>query len=112
VRKVHEQQVEEIMVQLVTQARPARPLPSRHHREYASSTHRALRCAMQVLTGKEEQRDICSIGLKTVVLEMPGAMAGTAVRQLAPKLVSGMAAGVHVAPGVVAGSAVGPPRFR
>ena len=49
---------------------------------------------MQVLTGKEEQRDICSIGLKTVVLEMPGAMAVTAVRQLAPKLVSGTAAGV------------------
>ena len=47
---------------------------------------------MQVLTGKEEQRDICSIGLKTVVLEMPGAMAVTAVRQLAPKLVSGMPA--------------------
>ena len=66
---------------------------------------------MQVLTGKEEQRDICSIGLKTVVLEMPGAMAVTAVRQLAPKLVSGIAAGVHVAPGVVVGSAIGPPRF-
>ena len=66
---------------------------------------------MQVLTGKEEQRDICSIGLKTVVLEMPGAMAVTAVRQLAPKLVSGMPAGVHVAPGVVVGSAIGPARF-
>ena len=65
---------------------------------------------MQVLTGKEEQRDICSIGLKTVVLEMPGAMAVTAVRQLAPKLVSGMPAGVHVARGVVVGSAIGPPR--
>ena len=63
VRKVHEQQVEDIMVQLV----------------------------QQVLTGKEEQRDICSIGLKTVVLEIPGAMATTAVRQLAPKLVSGVA---------------------
>ena len=49
---------------------------------------------MQVLTGKEEQRDICSIGLKTVVLEMPGAMAVTAVRQLAPKLVSGVPAAV------------------
>ena len=49
---------------------------------------------MQVLTGKEEQRDICSIGLKTVVLEMPGAMAVTAVRQLAPKLVSGIPAAV------------------
>jgi len=66
---------------------------------------------MQVLTGKEEQRDICSIGLKTVVLEMPGAMAVTAVRQLAPKLVSGMPAGVHVARGVVVGSAIGPPGF-
>jgi len=63
VRKVHEQQVEDIMVQLV----------------------------QQVLTGKEEQRDICSIGLKTVVLEMPQAIAITAVRQLAPKLVSGVA---------------------
>ena len=73
VRKVHEQQVEEIMVQLVT----------------------------QVLTGKEEQRDICSIGLKTVVLEMPQAMAVTAVRQLAPKLVSGMAADVNMAPALV-----------
>ena len=39
---------------------------------------------MQVLTGKEEQRDICSIGLKTVVLEMPGAMAVTAVRSSRP----------------------------
>ena len=49
---------------------------------------------MQVLTGKEEQRDICSIGLKTVVLEMSLTMATTAVRQLAPKLVSGAAAAV------------------
>ena len=92
-RKVHEQQVEEIMVQLVTQARAARPLPVPAP-PVSRLTHRALRCAMQVLTGKEEQRDICSIGLKTVVLEMPGAMAVTAVRQLAPKLVSGMPAAV------------------
>ena len=83
------------MVQLVTQARAARPLPMPAPLvSKPISTHRALRCAMQVLTGKEEQRDICSIGLKTVVLEMPGAMAVTAVRQLAPKLVSGMPAGV------------------
>lgn len=43
-----------------------------------------------VLTGKEEQRDICSIGLKTVVLEVPQSMATAAVRHLAPKLVSGV----------------------
>ena len=60
---MHEQQVEDIMVQLIG----------------------------QVLTGKEEQRDICSIGLKTVVLEIPQSMAASAVRQLAPKLVSGVA---------------------
>ena len=66
---------------------------------------RTLRCAMQVLTGKEEQRDICSIGLKTVVLEMPQIMAVTAVRQLAPKLVSGMAADVNMAPALVGDSA-------
>jgi hypothetical protein len=43
-----------------------------------------------VLTGKEEQRDICAIGLKTVVLEMPSSMGGTAVRQLVPRLVQGV----------------------
>jgi len=63
VRKVHEAQVEDIMLQLI----------------------------QLVLTGKEEQRDISSIGLKTVVLEMPASMGHTAVRQLAPKLVSGVA---------------------
>ena len=51
-----------------------------------------------MLTGQEEQRDTCSIGLKTVVLEMPQAMAVTAVQQLTPKLVSGMAADVNMAP--------------
>ena len=62
VRKVHGQLVEEIMVELVK----------------------------DVLTGKEDQRDICSIGLKTVVLEMPQTMALSAVRHLAPKLVEGL----------------------
>ena len=99
-RKVHEKEVEEIMVTLVTQARAGRMTAFAMHRgvEYAPRT---LRCAMQVLTGKEEQRDICSIGLKTVVLEMPQVMAETAVRQLAPKLVSGMAADVNMAPALV-----------
>jgi len=62
VRKVHDDLVDNIMVEL---------------------------CG-QVLTGKEEQRDICSIGLKTVVLEMPHSMAQAAVRQLTPKLISGI----------------------
>jgi hypothetical protein len=67
---------------------------------------------MQVLTGKEEQRDICSIGLKTVVLEMPQVMAVTAVRQLAPKLVSGLLADVNTAPALVGRQrAISPPRF-
>ena len=61
VRKVHDMLVEEVMVELV----------------------------QDVLTGKEEQRDICSIGLKTVVLEMPQTMALSAVRHLSPKLVRG-----------------------
>ena len=43
-----------------------------------------------VLTGSEEQRDICSIGLKTVVLEMPPTMANSAIRQLTPQLISGV----------------------
>jgi len=62
VRKVHDQQVDEIMVELVN----------------------------QVLKGKEEQRDICSIGLKTVVVEMPASAGQQAVRQLTPRLVSGI----------------------
>tara|TARA_B110001452_G_scaffold18888_1_gene15310 strand:+ start:241 stop:3870 length:3630 start_codon:yes stop_codon:yes gene_type:complete len=62
VRKVHELQVQDIMVQLV----------------------------QLVLTGKEEQRDISSIGLKTVVLEMPQSMGAAAIRQLSPQLVSGV----------------------
>ena len=43
-----------------------------------------------VLTGTEEQRDICSIGLKTVVLEMPPSMANLAIRHLTPKLIQGV----------------------
>ena len=43
-----------------------------------------------ILTGKDEQRDIGAIGLKTVVLEMPSNMAAIAVHQLAGKLVSGV----------------------
>ena len=35
-----------------------------------------------VLEGKEEQRDICAIALKTVVVEMPSSMGGAAARQL------------------------------
>ena len=44
----------------------------------------------QVLSGTEEQRDICSIGLKTVVLEMPASMAASAIRQLTPQLIAGV----------------------
>jgi cullin-associated NEDD8-dissociated protein 1 len=62
VRKVHEARVEEVMAELCS----------------------------KVLTGSEEQRDICSIGLKTVVLEMPGTMAAAAIRQLTPHLVVGV----------------------
>ena len=62
VRKVHEARVEEIMSELCS----------------------------KVLTGSEEQRDICSIGLKTVVLEMPTSMAGAAIRRLTPDLISGV----------------------
>lgn len=62
VRKVHDAQVDEVMVALCN----------------------------SVLTGKEEQRDICAIGLKTVVLEMPVFMGATAVRQLVPRLVQGV----------------------
>jgi len=62
VRKVHEQQVDEIMVEL----------------------------CQQMLKGKEEQRDICSIGLKTVVIEMPSSMSFSAIRHLVPRLVSGV----------------------
>ena len=43
-----------------------------------------------VLSGTEEQRDICSIGLKTVVLEMPASMAGSAIRLLTPQLIKGV----------------------
>ena len=46
-------------------------------------------CSM-VLTGKDEQRDICSIGLKTVAIELPSSMGLAAMRQLTPRLVSGV----------------------
>ena len=62
VRKVHEARVEEIMAELCS----------------------------KVLSGSEEQRDICSIGLKTVVLEMPSSMAAAAIRQLTPQLIVGV----------------------
>jgi len=62
VRKVHEELVDEVMLSL---------------------------CG-HVLTGSEEQRDICSIGLKTVVLEMPPSMANLAIRHLTPKLIQGV----------------------
>ena len=62
VRKVHEEQVDEIM---------------------GSLCH-------NILSGNEEQRDICSIGLKTVVLEMPSMMAASAIRRLMPQLIKGI----------------------
>ena len=62
VRKVHEERVDEIMTSL----------------------------CQNILTGTEEQRDICSIGLKTVVLEMPVSMAAAAIRQLTPQLIVGV----------------------
>ena len=64
VRTVHQERVDEIMVTLCD----------------------------RVLEGKDEQRDIASIGLKTVVLEMPSPAASAlgAVRQLTHKLVSGV----------------------
>ena len=62
VRKVHEEKVDEVMLSLCN----------------------------QVLSGTEEQRDICSIGLKTVVLEMPSTMAASAIRQLTPQLIAGV----------------------
>eukprot|EP00966_Prymnesium_polylepis_P052355 1212616-Prymnesium_polylepis.1 len=43
-----------------------------------------------ILSGKDDQRDIAAIGLKTVVLEMPPAMGVIAVHQLAGKLVTGV----------------------
>jgi cullin-associated NEDD8-dissociated protein 1 len=62
VRKVHEERVEEIMTALVS----------------------------HLLSGTDEQRDISSIGLKTVVLEMPASMAPVALRLLTPQLVVGV----------------------
>mmetsp|Transcript_29072 Transcript_29072/g.74799 ORF Transcript_29072/g.74799 Transcript_29072/m.74799 type:complete len:1233 (+) Transcript_29072:80-3778(+) len=62
VRKVHEELVDEMMMSL---------------------------CKI-VLTGSEDARDICAIGLKTVVLEMPPSMAGTAIRRLTPQLIQGV----------------------
>lgn len=50
-----------------------------------------LELSNSILMGKDEQRDISAIALKTVVLEMPPAMGGTAVHQLGAKLVSGVA---------------------
>ena len=61
-RKLHDQYVNDLMVEL----------------------------SNSILTGKEEQRDIAAIGLKTVVLEMPSALGAVAVHQLASKLVSGV----------------------
>ena len=112
VRKVHEERVEEIMVSVCSRLSvPAsgrvldvgdslvsltwRRLPSAlalrgrwlgQHRPFAPS----LQLCTNVLSGTEEQRDICSIGLKTVVLEMPGSMACTAIRHLTPQLIRGV----------------------
>lgn len=43
-----------------------------------------------VKTGKEEERDISSIGLKTVLAEVPQSAAGTTVRNLTPRLLDGI----------------------
>jgi len=64
------------------------PLVRKVHEELVDEVTMSL-CS-HVLTGSEEQRDICSIGLKTVVLEMPPTMANSAIRQLTPQLISGV----------------------
>lgn len=47
------------------------------------------------LTGKEQQRDIASIGLKTVVAEIAtGTVAQAVVAVLTPKLIKGISATV------------------
>ena len=62
VRKIHDKQVDGLMVELCD----------------------------KVLDGKEEQRDICSIGLKSAILELPMSTGSVAVRKLTPKLLGGL----------------------
>ena len=64
------------------------PLVRKVHEEFVDDMMMSL-CKI-LLTGSEEQRDICAIGLKTVVLEMPTSMAGTAIRRLTPQLIQGV----------------------
>jgi len=51
------------------------------------------RLFQMVKGGKEDERDISSIALKTVLAEVPQSAAGTAVRGLTPRLLEGIAAG-------------------
>lgn len=48
------------------------------------------RLFQMVKTGKEEERDISSIGLKTVLAEVPQSAAGTTVKGLTPRLLDGI----------------------
>ncbi|KAG8464070.1 hypothetical protein KFE25_000238 [Diacronema lutheri] len=48
------------------------------------------RLFQMVKTGKDEERDISSIGLKTVLAEVPQSAAGTTVRGLTPRLLDGI----------------------
>ncbi|KAL1495813.1 hypothetical protein AB1Y20_016673 [Prymnesium parvum] len=64
------------------------PLVRKVHDEFVNQL--MLELSTSILTGKDEQRDIGAIGLKTVVLEMPPAMGASAVHQLAGKLVRGV----------------------
>ena len=59
VRKIHDQQVDGLMVELCD----------------------------KVLDGKEEQRDICSIGLKSAILELPMSTGSVAVGNLCFQMV-------------------------
>ena len=53
----------------------------------------------KLTTGKNEQeRDIASIGLKTVVAEVPTGIAKSVVKRVTPTLISGLSATVHRRP--------------
>lgn len=64
------------------------PLVRKLHDDYVD--HLMVELSNSILSGKDEQRDIAAIGLKTVVLEIPPAMGVIAVHQLAGKLVTGV----------------------
>ena len=74
---------------IAARARSLSPLVRKVHDELVD--YLMVELCSHVLTGKEEQRDICSIGLKTVVLEMPASMGAVAARQLTARLISGVA---------------------